>query len=164
MVHLFSANGLYDPNVTGGGKQPRGFDQLMALYDHYIVDEACLELWVTNPNSAACMVNIAIKDGTDTVTRKGVMEETVTTHKLIGGTTGNPTGYTKISVKPYQYLGLKMGEAELKGSNAANPSDQVIFSVSAMPVDSSIDAAALSFVAKLTYKARFIEPKRPAES
>ena len=35
--YVFSANGLYDPNITGIGHQPRGFDQLMALYDHYVV-------------------------------------------------------------------------------------------------------------------------------
>ena len=35
MVHHFRANGLYDPNLTGTGHQPRGFDEHAALYDHY---------------------------------------------------------------------------------------------------------------------------------
>ena len=39
-THVFSANGLYDPNITGVGHQPRGFDQLMALYDHYYVSRS----------------------------------------------------------------------------------------------------------------------------
>lgn len=35
--YVFSANGLYDPNITGTGHQPYYFDQLMALYNHYTV-------------------------------------------------------------------------------------------------------------------------------
>ena len=35
--YVFSANSLFDPDVTGTGIQPLYFDQLMALYDHYVV-------------------------------------------------------------------------------------------------------------------------------
>lgn len=33
----YSLNGLYDPDITGGGHQPLGFDQMMALYNKYCV-------------------------------------------------------------------------------------------------------------------------------
>ncbi len=33
----FSMNSLFDPNVTGTGHQPKGFDQLAALYNKYRV-------------------------------------------------------------------------------------------------------------------------------
>lgn len=36
-VHNFSANSLFDPDQTGTGHQPRGFDQLKLLYNRYKV-------------------------------------------------------------------------------------------------------------------------------
>lgn len=35
--HTMRANSLYDPDRSGSGHQPRGFDQLSAIYDHYCV-------------------------------------------------------------------------------------------------------------------------------
>lgn len=37
LVHHFRANSPYDPNLTGAGHQPRGFDEQMRIYDHYTV-------------------------------------------------------------------------------------------------------------------------------
>lgn len=36
-AYVFSANGLYDPNISSTGHQPRGFDQFMGLYTYYVV-------------------------------------------------------------------------------------------------------------------------------
>lgn len=37
LYHQFNANSLYDPDFTFTGHQPRGFDQLMTLYQSYTV-------------------------------------------------------------------------------------------------------------------------------
>lgn len=35
--YAFSANSVYDPNNTGGGHQPMGYDQWTTLYNKYVV-------------------------------------------------------------------------------------------------------------------------------
>ena len=37
LAHTFAANDVYDPNVTGVGHQPRGFDEYTLLYDTFTV-------------------------------------------------------------------------------------------------------------------------------
>lgn len=36
-TYVFNANGLYDPDQTGGGHQPLGFDQYAVMYNRYRV-------------------------------------------------------------------------------------------------------------------------------
>lgn len=47
-VYVFSANGLYDPNITGTGTQPTGFDQLMAIYGEYVVLGSTIKVYCRN--------------------------------------------------------------------------------------------------------------------
>jgi hypothetical protein len=44
--YQFSLNSLFDPNVTSGGHQPKGFDQLSALYQRYRVYKTEYEVFV----------------------------------------------------------------------------------------------------------------------
>lgn len=49
-------NGLFDPDVTGTGHQPIGFDQLMAIYARFKVRSTRVELTWTNPSSDGVQV------------------------------------------------------------------------------------------------------------
>lgn len=34
---VYAVNGLYDPDITGTGHQPMGFDEMMIYFNHYVV-------------------------------------------------------------------------------------------------------------------------------
>jgi hypothetical protein len=60
--YIYSCNNLYDPNVTGVGHQPRGFDQLMALYDHFVVISAVAEVTFYNGTALPMVCGLMIDD------------------------------------------------------------------------------------------------------
>jgi hypothetical protein len=46
---VYRLNSLFDPDFTGTGHQPYGFDQIAALYDQYKVNAVSLKLTFTEP-------------------------------------------------------------------------------------------------------------------
>lgn len=52
-VYVFSANGLYDPNITGAGHQPAGYDEMQALFADYVVVGFTAKLIAKNTNTTA---------------------------------------------------------------------------------------------------------------
>ncbi len=50
--HTFRANGCFDPDQTGGGHQPRGFDQWKNLYNEYVVTSAKINVHAYSVDSS----------------------------------------------------------------------------------------------------------------
>lgn len=65
--HVFGLNCMYDPDLTGTGHQPMGFDQMMALYTRYRVYKADFKLRPIGTSNApflVAMVNNSQTTGT----------------------------------------------------------------------------------------------------
>lgn len=60
--YVFSANGLYDPNVTGIGHQPYGFDELMAMYSHYAVIGSKITVKLAGTQSSEYWAGICLRN------------------------------------------------------------------------------------------------------
>lgn len=60
--YVMSCNGLYDPNTTGTGHQPRGFDQLTELYNHYTVLNSKCTVTINSASQASAYRAVLFSD------------------------------------------------------------------------------------------------------
>lgn len=67
-VYQFRLNSLFDPDLTGVGTQPVGFDQYAALYEKYRVYEASYKLMVNNSNGTRPVIAGVMACDQDTAT------------------------------------------------------------------------------------------------
>lgn len=171
--YTFSANGLYDPNITGIGHQPRGFDQLMSLYDHFVVVGVKARFEFENRCNCASAVSVVVHDSSSTLTDvEDIGEYKVAKHVTVGGENGTNAHSTIKSItmklNPNKFLGRSkpLSDSQLKGSTFANPVEQAFFSIYQWPVNNVgiIDPPAAQCRVWLDYTAVLIEPKLPSKS
>lgn len=168
-VYVWSANGLYDPNITGVGHQPRGFDQLMTLYDHYVVIGVKASMTVANLDASKAQVyGMAIVDRNTSLGSPNIeyMELRTSKSRIVGPFGPDAVGTLHIACDPNKFLGRSkpMSDPELKGSTSANPTEQAYIHCFAFPQDASTDTGALNCRITLEYTAILIEPKQPTSS
>ena len=137
----------------------------MALYDHYVVKKATIELWVKNGGNAA-MIGVQVKD--DSTTSTNYLDMIEDEYSIVKGSNANagnvagPLTYVRFSVDVAKFLGgADIGT--LKGSASGNPAEQCDFHVVGFPVDPA-DVLNLDVMVKITYQADLIEPKQPTAS
>lgn len=163
-THVFSLNGLYDPDITGVGHQPIGFDQLMPLYDHYCVIAARARVSFTNRDIAQqAYVFVQLKDTATTSTdTDNILENGMTKYKLLGvEQSGNATGTLTIGLNTSKFFGKKVLQDDtFQGSISANPSDQVYLHCTAAAVDPAADIGSLALGIEIEYIAILTEPKQ----
>ena len=171
-THVFSANGCYDPNHTGVGTQPRGFDQLMALYDHYTVVGSTITCRFANQTATRPYVGIAVRDSNNVVTAVTDLAEygdKVMSLKALARAGGAEPGEASTSlstkVDVAKFLGRRdaMSDPELKGDTSSNPSEQVFYHICAGDVSAS-SAVEVDVLVTVTYDVILHEPKIPTSS
>jgi hypothetical protein len=64
-TQVFRANDLFDPDFTGTGHQPMGFDQLMVWYNHFVVLDARITIVCKSTSASTPTVCLRV-DGDST--------------------------------------------------------------------------------------------------
>lgn len=159
--HVYSANGAYDPDITGTGHQPRGFDQLMALYDHYFVVRSKIILTVLAPRSnESNIVGIILQD--DATPESNMNQALENRHTVSRGLSyGNGSVKMSLPFESKSYFALK--DRDLFGTVGANPADQAYYIVFCQPCN-PVDNNNVDYMVEIEYTIQFNEPNNVAPS
>lgn len=169
-VTVFAANGLYDPDITGIGHQPSGFDQFMALYNEYVVTEASIEATFENTDTSYSQIcGISLQDFATVATDCRVYTENGNVVTTVIGQAGGASAHIKTlkitcNQKFISKLQNILTENDFAGTASANPVDTAHFHVFCAPMNASVDAASVYARVVIKYKVLFRDPKLNALS
>lgn len=160
--HVFSANGLFDPDITGIGQQPVGFDQMTPLFDHYTVIYAQISVdFIASDQStgSGCLVGVRTQDNTTIGT--DVMQ--LTTGDCATGIVSPAEDHINLTrqVSLSRFLGRPniMSEDDLRGTSGSNPDEQAYFHVFAFPFPGGGDVTNVNTFIRIDYVAIWTEPR-----
>jgi hypothetical protein len=160
--YVFALNSCYDPNVTGTGQQPLGFDQWSLFYNHYVVEECTYSVSIFA--DAVSHVMTYISDDTTTPTN---------TYDLmaLGGQVGvwqpgTPSHIFEGKVNLARFFNRKdiAADSDLRALTTANPTELAYLTIGVQDALQSTNTVTAYALVKLTYKVRFMEPKDLAPS
>jgi len=168
--YVFSANGLYDPNITGTGHQPMGFDQMMQFYNHYCVTWARATIVAVNQSTGFPCQLVIRQDSTNTpiTSIDRILEAggSAYTHLDLYGSTNSQKELSLIvNVPKLQGVTLDnaLADATLRGDASANPTEQTYFHIQIFNSFGST-ISAVNFDIIIEYISYFAEPRDQALS
>ncbi len=176
---VFRANGLFDPDKTGIGHQPLGFDQWMQFYEHYTVLKAKITLQPLPIDTSATIPSyfgVLLSANGTSATSKSSVEHLLESSELssmpiIGGLISDQTGRNKINPNFVKWYDAKKfhnkkdvtSESELRGDAASNPTEQAFFEVFQAAIGGN-DPGNTEFLVIIDYYVEFSEPRPLTQS
>lgn len=160
----YVANGMYDPDVSAGGHQPMYFDELAALYRHYMVTSSKVTVeFSTAANSVPHVIGVCLDDDQ---TLAGTSMESLserpssTTLELAPGTTRKITKYFSLK---RNFGNVSLGVNTFQGSPSTNPTEQMVFVLFSRPVLFT-DTPTIYIKVSIEYNAVWTEIFEPSTS
>lgn len=138
--YLFSCNNLYDPNYTGTGHQPMLYDQMIALYNHWVVIGAKIKVKVSHSGNTNYAANCGVYINDDTTVTPGSLASMVeqgqcSSYKMIPPQS-NETFTFNCKWSPKKVFGGSiLGNPNLQGAAATGPAESSYFNIFVQPVD-----------------------------
>lgn len=166
--YAFRLNSLYDPNVTGTGTQPMGFDEYATFYNHYEVIGCLARITFSGTDETAnngAIVGMRMqRSSTGASTIPEMLQSSTCDYKVLN------SGQYPVTLSRYwnikKSIGLKDRERALSAEVTTNPAEEVFLLVFATNIDPTAtqDPQNVNIVVDLTYYAKFRERKELSES
>lgn len=166
---IFRINGIYDPDYTGVGHQPRGYDQIKEMYDHWTVIGFRAQLMFENQVlGVPHIVGAYVSDSTSPLTTVDDILEygNVVYKKCEGPGDGGSTVTTvNVRVNPNKFMSISnpLDEDDIRGDPTNDPLRQLYLHCFAYSMSGS-EGGTVRLQSKLEYVAVFTSPKLPTLS
>lgn len=161
--YQYRGNSLYDPDFTGTGNQPVGFDELMLLYNKFRVMGSKITVRATVGATTQTDDLVVLPTVTSTLT--GVSNDTIAEQPFakrrigkFGFITPTITQYTSTGAMYGQSKQAVRSEDDFAGDASNNPNNVWFWSISYQPVDRTSNQA-IYFSCKIEYYCTFYERK-----
>lgn len=164
----YNAGSCYDPRTAAGGLQPRGFDQWMAFYEHFVVlgskITCTFQTTGLQPSDGNGIVGIYLKANsvTEILTIPALIEQQNSVHKAIGPVGGyNSTAIVTKTYSAKRFLGREslLSDSQLKGTLNGNPAESAYYEVVVGPSNNGDNLGAVRVLIDIEYIVALIEPK-----
>lgn len=163
--YVFNLMSLRDPDVTGAGHQPIGFDEMMVMYKYYTVIGARVRIDAWNGDTSDSQVIAAfIKNSTTAISTTALFETAMETnagrYTLLGSNTGGPNNKTlSINFSSRRFFGVKniIDNDVYRGTTASDPTDNAYLHIVGIPQTSS-DSNSIRCTVMIEYIALLTEP------
>lgn len=158
---IYRATSFYQP-LIGSTHQPRYFDQVMPMYDHYVVLGTKVTVEAINADVGNPVI-LAIGLFDDGAPLSGINDYLENKHSrwktLATRDTGKST-YLSCKYSP-KFLGKNnvINDDEMKGSIGSNPSENAYIHIAVAPMDGFSDAGNVRLIVTTQMYVAFIEPK-----
>lgn len=162
----YRANGCHDPDITGIGHQPYGWDQITAFYNHYVVlgSKITVQFTPQTDNVAnAGVIGLYLSDDTTHgfTSYTTFIEAQKGGWRIINGGSSEPKSIScKFSAKEFfNVKDVKDNVARLGSSVTTSTSEEAVYNLFYQAADESSTATNLNVVVMIDYIVAFSEPK-----
>jgi hypothetical protein len=172
--YVFSANGLYDVDITSTGHQPIGWDQLMLYYEQATCLRSKITLRAANNGAQVSVVGISLAPDTTSLGSAGVFIENGLNTSVLSDSRGtNGTGQRvhelNLSCEVAKYFGRPspreiVNDVQLCTTAAANPTEQAYYHIATWGAGGAVDNTAYLCDVLIEYDVIFWEPRKVALS
>lgn len=167
---FFSANGLYDPDISGVGHQPYGFDTMMSMFYGYVVLGSKMTIkYVGNLVGTDAFMAYGLRASTTAPsTNPDILIEEASTKEILVGNTYHQHRPVTMRFSAKRYFGCPSPQSDpdnYGGAAASNPTEQAYYFIALRGTyGSSSPTPAPSLTVVIDYIALFQEPKILAQS
>lgn len=161
-AYVLSANGLFDPNITGIGHQPVGFDQLMTIYGDYCVVKATIKASFVNADSTTpAIVCLSIQSTSGTTSQIGqYIENQDCVWRQLGLSSASSVGQLALTCDMRKQANQDVyQESSYSGDATANPAIQKYFHIAVCAADFTSNLGAVYVNVQIDYDVYFRDQK-----